>query len=128
MGTTLDKEPYVNLESFRKDGTGVKTPVWAAPLDGKLVVGTDGSSFKVKRIRNNPKVRVAACNANGKQILGPWHEGTARILDRSEAGPANQALDAKYRWQRRAFEFFAKLFGRIKNPVFIEITLGSPAS
>lgn len=123
MPTPLDNEQYVNLETFKKDGSGVKTPVWAAPLDGKLVVGTDASTYKVKRVRNNPKVRVAACNANGQKILGPWHEGSARVLDASEAARANAALNAKYGWQRRTFEFFAKLFGRIKEPVYIEITV-----
>src|SRR2546429_9825987 len=98
MKTPLDEARYVSLETFRKDGSGVKTPVWAAPLDGKLVIGTDGSTFKVKRIRNNPRVRIAACNASGKVILGPWFPGTARILDAREAPRADAALDAKYRW------------------------------
>jgi PPOX class probable F420-dependent enzyme len=126
MGTPLDKEQYVNLETFKKDGGGVKTPVWAAPLDGKLVVGTDARTYKVKRVRNNPKVRVAACNASGQKILGPWMEGTARVLDASEAPRADAALNAKYGWQRRTFEFFAKLVGRIREPVYIEITLSPP--
>lgn len=123
MPTPLDNEQYVNLETFKKDGSGVKTPVWAAPLDGKLVVGTDARTYKVKRVRNNPKVRVAACNASGQKILGPWLEGSARVLDAGEAARANAALNAKYGWQRRTFEFFAKLVGRIKEPVYIEITV-----
>lgn len=123
MTTPLDGAKYVNVETFRKDGRGVKTPVWAAPLAGKLVFGTDGSTYKVKRIRNNPRVRVAACNASGSQILGAWYDGKARLLEGSEAARADAALNAKYGLQRRAFEFFAKLFGRIKNPVLIEIEL-----
>jgi hypothetical protein len=123
MATPLDRAQYVNVETFKKDGSGVKTPVWAAPLDGKLVFGTDGTTYKVKRIRNNPRVRVAACNASGAKILGPWYEGKARVLEGSEAARGDAALDAKYGWQRRGFEFFAKLFGRIKNPVIIEIEL-----
>ena len=63
--TPLDDEQYINLETFRKDGSGVKTPVWAAAQDGKLVVMTDGTSHKVKRIRADPKVRAAACDARG---------------------------------------------------------------
>ena len=101
MATPLDSAKYVNVETFRKDGSGVKTPVWAASLDGKLVFGTDGSTYKVKRIRSNPRVRVAACNASGAQILGPWYEGKARLLDGSEAARADAALDAKYGLQRR---------------------------
>jgi PPOX class probable F420-dependent enzyme len=116
---------YLNLETFRKDGSGVKTPVWAALVDDKLVVGTDGSTFKVKRIRANPKVRVAACNASGKQVLGPWYDATARIVEPGAAAPAEAALDARYGWQRRGFRFFAKLFGRMKDPVIIEVTIPS---
>ena len=47
----------------------------------------------------------------------------AQIQDASEAARANDALNAKYGWQRRTFEFFAKLFGRIKEPVYIEVTV-----
>src|SRR6202035_493524 len=57
---------YVNLETFKKDGNGVKTPVWAAPLDGKLVVMSAGDAFKVKRLRRDPHARVAACDVRGK--------------------------------------------------------------
>ena len=53
MGTPLDKERFISLETFKKNGDGVKTPVWSAPLDGKLVVFTAGGSYKVKRLRNN---------------------------------------------------------------------------
>src|SRR5271165_3970515 len=71
MATPLDSARYINLMSFKRDGAGVETPVWAAPLDGKLVVFTNRDSYKVKRIGRNPKVRVARCNARGK-LLGPW--------------------------------------------------------
>lgn len=128
MGTPLDSATYVNLETFRKDGSGVKAPVWIAPLDGKLVVGTTANTFKVKRIRNNPRVRLAACNASGKQTLGPWYEGKARIVDPAEAAPGDAALTAKYGIQRRLLTFFAKLFGKMKDRVLIEITLDPPTS
>ena len=78
QGTPLDAERYINLETFRKDGTGVKTPVWAAALDGRLVVFTDGTSYKVKRLRANPAIKAAACDVRGN-VRGAWHDGTARI-------------------------------------------------
>src|SRR5947209_5591465 len=117
MATPLDHEKYIQLETFKKDGTGVKTPVWVAPLDGKLVVGTDGPTFKVKRVRNNPRVRVAACNASGSKVRGPWYEGTARIAD--DPRPGNDALNRKYGFVRRAFWMVSRLFGRMKDPVII---------
>jgi uncharacterized protein len=123
MSTSLGDAKYVSLETFRKDGNGVKTPMWVAPLDGKLVFGTEGGSFKVKRIRNNPRVRIAICNANGQQILGPWHEGTARILEPAEAAAGDAALNAKYGILRRAMGFFSKLARR--KSVLIEVTLTS---
>ncbi len=124
MSTPLDNVAYVSLETFRKDGSGVLTPVWIAPLDGKLVIGTGGSSFKVKRIRSNARVRLAACNSSGKQILGPWYEGKARIVDAAaEAERGDTALTAKYGLQRRLLTFFAKLSGRIKDRAIIEVTL-----
>jgi PPOX class probable F420-dependent enzyme len=124
MSSDLFEAPYIQLETFKKDGTGVQTPVWAAALDGKLVVGTDGTTYKVKRVRNNPKVRVAVCNASGKKILGPWSDGSARVLTGADAKRGEDALDAKYGLQRKGFRFFAKLFGRMRDPVIIEISVG----
>lgn len=123
MGTPLDEAKYVNLETFRKDGSGVKTPMWAAPFDGKLVMGTGDGTHKVKRIRNNGKVRVAACNANGQQIYGAWYEGQARILDGADGAGSEAALNTKYGILRRAMGFFAKIAGRKR--VIIEITVGA---
>src|SRR5260370_3436807 len=97
--TPFDDEKYISLETFRKDGNGVKTPVWVAPLDGKLVIFTAGDSFKVKRIRRNPKCRAAACDMRGK-VKGDWLEGTAPIVqdaDGQQRAPA--ALRQKYGWQ-----------------------------
>ena len=122
MGTPLDNAKYVSLETFRKDGSGVKTPMWAAPLDGKLVFGTGGGTFKVKRIRNNTRVRVAACNANGQQIQGPWYEGEARVLEATEAAPGEAALNTKYGLLRRTMGFFSRLVGR--HSVIIDVTVG----
>jgi len=123
MATPLDSVQYVSLETFRKDGSGVKTPVWVAPLDGKLVIATGGSSYKVKRIRNDPRVRLAVCNSSGSQILGPWYEGKAGIAQDAEAARADAAITAKYGLQRRVFNFFAKLFGRDKDRAIIVVTL-----
>jgi PPOX class probable F420-dependent enzyme len=124
--TPLGNERYINLETFRKDGTGVKTPVWAAPLDGRLVVFTDGTSYKVKRLRNNPKVRAAACDARGN-VRGDWLEGTARILDdEAHIARAGKALRAKYGWQLAGLDFFSRLAGRIKRRAYLEIDLSAP--
>ena len=62
---TLEEATYVSLRSYKRDGGAVDTPVWAAPLDGALVVFTLRDSFKVKRIRRDPRVMVAPCGVFG---------------------------------------------------------------
>ena len=48
---------YLNLTSFRKNGSGIPTPLWFAEENGKLYIMTRSDSGKYKRIRNNPEVR-----------------------------------------------------------------------
>ena len=92
-------QKYVSLATFRKDGTAVRTPVWFAESEGKLVFMTRNDMWKYKRIRNNPGVIVSPCNMRGK-ITGPDFGGTARILPPTEWGRAKQAIRGKY-WLAR---------------------------
>ena len=125
QGTPLDAERYINLETFKKDGTGVKTPVWAAPLDGRLVIVTDGTSFKVKRLRNNGKVRVAPCDARGK-VKGAWYDAQGRVIeDPAQKARAIAALRQKYGWQIRILDFFSWIGRRIGRRAFLELTVPS---
>lgn len=121
-GFVLAPERYISIESFKKDGMGVKTPVWAAPLDGKLVVLTDGTSFKVKRLRNNPKCRAAACDVRGN-VKGPFYDFTCRITQ--EPGDMQRmfrALADKYGWQIKVFNFFSVLSRRSRRRAYLELT------
>ena len=123
----LAHERYINLETFKKDGTGVKTPVWVAALDGKLVIVTGGDSFKVKRIRNNGKVRAAPCDARGN-LRGAWVEGTAKIVDDPAfVARAHAALRKKYGIQFILLDLGAAISGRMKGRVYLEVTPGASA-
>lgn len=125
MGTPLDDARYINLLTFKRDGSSVETPVWAAPLDGKLVIFTGGESYKVKRIRRNPKVRVARCDARGK-VLGPWLEGTCAIVEESaRQARIVEGLTRKYGWLMRMTNFFSAITGRTKKRAYLEVTLAS---
>src|SRR2546425_10680254 len=85
-------QKYLNLETFKKNGTGVRTPVWFAAdrsinldsNDAKLYVYTIGVSGKVKRIRNNPRVRIAPCDMRGG-LKGQWVVARAEIVTGAEA-------------------------------------------
>ena len=108
---------YLSLETFRKTGLGVQTPLWFAEQDGELLLYTLADSGKVKRIRNNPRVRIAPSDMRGK-LLGDWIDGSARFLEGQEAVRANQALNKKY-WLKRFFDWTSKL--RKTPRVFIAI-------
>ena len=91
----FDGQNYASLETFKKNGQGVKTPVWFVLHKNALFVYTEADSWKVKRIRNNPRVRVALCTMRG-HIKGPWLDATASLVDGDERSAANALLDRKY--------------------------------
>jgi PPOX class probable F420-dependent enzyme len=86
---------YISVETFKKNGQGVKTPVWFVLHQNAFYVYTEAESWKVKRIRNNPRVRVAVCNMRGV-VKGPWLDGTASLIEGDERHAADQLLDRKY--------------------------------
>ncbi|MFD3923423.1 PPOX class F420-dependent oxidoreductase [Streptomyces sp. NPDC058595] len=96
----LRRSRYVSLTTYRKDGTGVDTPVWHAVDDGVLYIWTRSDSWKVKRLRNNSRVVVTACDVRGRIAPGAaTAEGTARLLEGEEAAQVNKFLARKYTWQ-----------------------------
>ena len=71
---------YVSIESYRKNGDAVRTPVWIVADGGKLFCWTLAKSGKVKRIRGNVLVRLAPCDAAGK-IKGDRVAANGRVLE-----------------------------------------------
>jgi PPOX class probable F420-dependent enzyme len=119
----LAKSRYVNLQTFRKNGTGVQTPVWVARDGNHLVIFTNGDSYKVKRLRRNPRIRIAECGARGA-LKGPWHDGTGRIVeDEAAKQSAIQSLHDKYGWQMTLADWGARLRGSKKSWAVIAIHL-----
>jgi PPOX class probable F420-dependent enzyme len=120
------KAKYLSLETFRKTGVGVRTPVWfaegPASPDGATTfyVYTLPDSGKAKRIRNNPKVRVAPCNMRG-DLRGAWIEGRARMCTGEEAATGQSLLIQKYGLMKRIGDFFSGLRGRTQVVLAIEI-------
>jgi len=82
----LSARRYISLTTFKRDGSAVSTPVWVVSDDGeRLLVWTAASTWKVRRVRRNPNVLVAASNFRGR-------ERGERLLRR------------KYGWQKRALD------------------------
>jgi uncharacterized protein len=75
---------YLNLESYKRDGTPVQTPVWFAEAHGVLSVSTLANAWKVRRIRRHPRIRIAPCPMRGK-VIGPWVVADATHVDATTA-------------------------------------------
>jgi PPOX class probable F420-dependent enzyme len=71
---------YLSLTTYRRDGTAVATPVWFVEEDDRLLVQTDATSEKVKRIRANPQVTIAVCSASGR-VRGMPIQALAEIVE-----------------------------------------------
>lgn len=122
--TGLGSEPYVSLVTFRRDGREVATPVWVAPLEDRLYVFTERAAGKVKRLKNDARVKLAPCNVRGG-LRGSWTEGRARLLDdTAREADIYGAFDRKYGWQMRLVNLGSRLAGRIDGRAVIEIELG----
>ncbi len=105
----LKKHQYINVETFRKNGIGVKTPVWFAQDDDSLVVRTESTSGKMKRIRNNQRVRIAACDARGG-LLGEWMDAQAEIITvDAEKKRIDRLVTKKYGLIKRFMDVFGKM-------------------
>ena len=63
--TEIRDAKYIALETFRRNGQGVVTPVWQVPDGDMLYVWTDAASWKTKRIRANSHVRLCRSDARG---------------------------------------------------------------
>ncbi len=88
---------YLSITSYRRVGTGVATPVWFVTEDDRLLVMTAVGSGKVKRIRGNPSVTVAACSARGKPHGTPM-PARAEFLPSTEVDRVKRLMGRKYRF------------------------------
>jgi len=124
----LDGEAYISLATFRRDGRAVQTPVWFARRGERLYLFTENDAGKVKRLRNGPRARVAACNVRGK-LRGDWIEARGRVVDDSSTErDAYAALRKKYGWQMTLVDFFSRLAGRIDGRAIVELEPGGPTA
>ncbi|WLP89304.1 PPOX class F420-dependent oxidoreductase [Gordonia sp. NB41Y] len=87
---------YVQLTTFRKDGTPVSTPLWAAVDGDRMYMWTETESWKVKRIRRDQRVIVQACDARGKKLTGQPVDGTAEIMDAAGTEHVRKLISGKY--------------------------------
>jgi len=103
----LEKQKYINLETYKKSGQAVKTPVWFMISDGLIFVLTTENRGKVKRIKNNPKIRIMPCGMRGEP-KGDWIDGTARFATEEETQNAIKLRHKKYGFRAKIVGMFIK--------------------
>ena len=113
-------QPYLNLESVKRDGTPVQTPVWFAEEQGVLYVYTLANAGKVKRIRRHPRIRIAPCTMRGT-VTGPWVEADATIVDATTAAHGHALLRHKYGWMKGLGDLYSRLMHRERVVIAIRV-------
>jgi uncharacterized protein len=103
----FDKTNYINLETYRKNGISVITPVWFV-IEGKnFFVITKSSTGKIKRLRNNPKIRISPCDFRGK-VKGKWLNGLATLKTPDEYPQINNLRNKKYGFRTKLVSLFTR--------------------
>ncbi len=119
----FDGEKVISLETYRRNGDPVRTPVWFLEEDGILYVHTDASTGKVKRIRRNPKVRVAPSHFRGKP-KADYIDARAELETRPEVVEKYHSQIYKKYGVQATFTKFVQRFSRSKaNDIIIVIHL-----
>ncbi|MFF5637709.1 PPOX class F420-dependent oxidoreductase [Streptomyces sp. NPDC012825] len=113
----LRRGRYVSLTTFRKNGTGVATPVWYAVEGSELYAWTRTDSWKVKRLRNDPRVVAAVCDVRGDVPEDAERvTGEARLVTGEELRRVRKLLLRKYTWQFWFLDVPATVFRLGKRP------------
>ena len=103
----FDKTNYINLETYRKNGISVITPVWFV-IEGKnFFVITKSSTGKIKRLRNNPNIRISPCDFRGK-VKGKWLNGLATLKIPDEYPQIINLRNKKYGFRTKLVSLFTR--------------------
>jgi len=106
MGNHLDQfldQKYINFETYKKDGTPVRTPVWFVIDKDLIYVITRDSTGKVKRLKNNQDVRIVSCSFKGEP-KNEWVKGKTEMITGEEA-------DKAIKLRKKKYGMFARLSG-----------------
>ena len=115
MGDKLEqfsKQKYINLETYKRDNTPIKTPVWFVIDKGLVYIITRESTGKVKRLKNNQNVRVVPCSFKG-EIKNEWVNGKAQMVTGSEADNIIKLRKKKYGFAVRLSGLFTSQKGNL---------------
>ena len=108
----IDSEKCISLETYKENNQPIRTPVWFVIKKDLIYIVTRDQTGKVKRLRNNKKVKIATCTFKGK-IIGKGVDGTAKMLADAESKEVEKWRNKKYGFMAKV----AKVFSRNKGKV-----------
>ncbi|MFM8658735.1 MAG: PPOX class F420-dependent oxidoreductase [Candidatus Nitrosotenuis sp.] len=103
----LEKHKYINLETYKKNGQAVQTPVWFMISNNMIFVQTMKTTGKIKRIKNNSKIRIMPCGMRGEP-KGEWIDGTATLADDTKIQEIVKLRLKKYGFKAKMLGMFMK--------------------
>ena len=112
LGQFIDQK-YINLETYKKDGTPIRTPVWFVINNDLIYVITRDSTGKVRRLKNNQDVRIVPSSFKGEP-KNDWVKGRAQKITGEEAEKAMKLRKKKYGFSARLTGLFSSQKG---NPI-----------
>ena len=115
MGNNLDQfldQKYINLETYKKDGTSIRTPVWFVIDDDLIYVITRDSTGKVKRLKNNQDAQIVSCSFKGEP-KNEWIKGKVEKITGKEADIAIKLRKKKYGMSARLIGLFTSQKGNL---------------
>ena len=108
----FDDYKYINLETYKKNGQPISTPVWFV-IEGKnFFVITKSSTGKIKRLRNNPNIRISPCDFRGK-VKGKWLNGLATLKTPDEYPQIINLRNKKYGFRTKLVSLFTRGKGSV---------------
>ena len=120
MGNQLEQfieQKYINLETYKKDGTPIRTPVWFVIDNDLIYIITRDSTGKVKRLKNNQNIRIVPCSFTGKS-KSEWINGIAQKITGEMAEKAIKLRKKKYGFSAGLAGLFSSQKG---NPIVYSI-------
>lgn len=116
MTHPIANEKYVSLTTYRKNGEAKPAPVWIVDLgDGTVGFCTASSSWKVKRITNDPKVTLTPSDSKGTVTPGAETVTGTAVTSQADFDRVWSLVMAKYGVMARGIKLvgrFMKLIGR----------------
>jgi PPOX class probable F420-dependent enzyme len=106
---------YLSVTTFKRDGTGVATPVWFVADGDRLVAFTDLRSAKVRRIRHNPRVLIASCRVDGRLRMDPVPARAEVLTAEAQLERVQNLLLARYKISYRIVMLFYRLGRRLRG-------------